>query len=54
MLEAKSVNVTVTGDMNSLLVELEQLHNVSCRYVIVCTCMIPLVCIELQIATKLC
>ena len=51
MLEARSVNATVTGDMNSLLVELEQLHKVSCRYVTVCICMIPLVCIELQIAT---
>ena len=51
MLEARSVNATVTGDMNSLLVELAQLHNVSCRYVTMCICMIPLVYIELQIAT---
>ena len=51
MLEAKSVNATVTGDMNSLLVELEQLHKVSCRYVTMCVCMIPLVCIERQTTT---
>ena len=51
MLEARSVNATVTGDMNSLLVELEHLHKVSCRHVTVCVCMISLVCIELQIAT---
>ena len=43
---AKSGSATVTGDMNSLLAELQQLHKVSYRLLFVYIAMRDIVCVH--------